>query len=77
MNRLLPIVLLLITRFTFSQSTIQLFNGKNLDGWYAYKLGSGKHTNAFELFSVEDHMIRLYGDKTGYLMSEQSFRNFS
>ena len=76
MNRLLPIVLLLIARFTFAQTTIQLFNGKNLDGWYAYEPESGKHNNASELFTVEDKMIRLYGNKAGYLMSEQSFRNF-
>ena len=76
MNRLLPIVLLLITGFTFAQTTIQLFNGENLSGWYAYEPESGKHTNASDLFTVEDHIIRLYGDKAGYLMSEQSFKNF-
>ncbi len=76
MNRLLLIVLLLITGFTFAQTTIQLFNGENLSGWYAYEAGSGKHENASDLFSVEDHIIRLYGDKAGYLMSKQSFKNF-
>ena len=76
MNRLLPIILLLIARFTFAQTTIQLFNGKNLDGWYAYEPESGRHNNASELFTVEDKMIRLYGNKAGYLMSEQSFHDF-
>ena len=76
MNRLLPIILLLIVRFTFAQTTIQLFNGKNLDGWYAYEPESGRHNNASELFTVEDKMIRLYGNKAGYLMSEQSFHDF-
>ena len=76
MNRLLLIVLFSITGFTFAQTAIQLFNGKNLDGWYAYEPETGKHENASDLFNVEDNMIRLYGDKAGYLMSEQSFHNF-
>jgi len=74
--RLLLITLLLIPRLANAQTTIQLFNHENLDGWYAYEPGSGKHTNATELFMVEDHMIRLYGDKAGYLMLERSFHDF-
>ena len=74
--RLLVPVLLLVPGLTFAQKTVQLFNQKNLDGWYAYEAGSGKHANASDVFSVEDHVIRFYGDKPGYLMSEQSFHNF-
>jgi 3-keto-disaccharide hydrolase len=74
--RLLLITLLVIPQLVTAQTTIQLFNKENLDGWYAYEPESGKHTNASELFSVEDNIIRLFGDKAGYLMSEQSFHNF-
>ncbi|HYW35309.1 MAG TPA: DUF1080 domain-containing protein [Balneolaceae bacterium] len=56
--------------------TIHLFNGKNLDDWYAWQQTSGKHDNAADIFSVEDHMIRLYGPRAGYLMSKRSFHNF-
>lgn len=59
-----------------AQSTIRLFNQKNLEGWYAYEPQTGKHTDASELFSVEQNMIRLYGKKPGYLISTQSFQNF-
>jgi hypothetical protein len=76
MNYLLLIVLLGVTQFTTAQTTIQLFNHKDLDGWYAYEPESGKHLNASDLFSVEDHMIRLYGNKAGYLMSKESFQDF-
>ena len=74
--RLLLMTLLVIPQIATAQTTIQLFNHENLDGWYAYEPESGKHTDASELFSVEDNMIRLYGDKVGYLMSERSFRDF-
>ncbi len=79
MNRLYFLLLttwLLTPGFTVAQKTIHLFNRKNLDGWYAYEPESGKHTNAADLFSAEHHMIRLYGPKAGYLMSNQSFHDF-
>lgn len=72
----LSIIFLFITNFAVAQTTIPLFNHKNLDGWYAFEQETGKHLNASDLFSVEDNMIRLYGSKAGYLMSEQSFDNF-
>ena len=68
--------LLLVSQVSLGQSTIALFNQQNLDGWYAYEPESGKHTNASELFQVDQQMIRLFGAKAGYLMSEQAFRNF-
>lgn len=59
-----------------AQMTIQLFNQKNFEGWYAFEPETGKHPNASELFTIENNLIRLYGNKAGYLMSEQSFREF-
>ncbi|MFB6340980.1 DUF1080 domain-containing protein [Saccharicrinis sp. FJH62] len=63
--------------FTRAQKTIQLFNGSNLTGWYAFEPESGVHQDAGELFKVEDGMIRMYGAKAGYLMSDQSFHDFT
>ena len=62
---------------TQAQKKVQLFNHKDLSGWYAYEPGSGKLTNASDLFSVDKKMIRLYGEKAGYLMSTESFTEFS
>ena len=59
-----------------TQKPVSLFNQKDLTGWYAYEPETGKHADASELFSVEDNMIRLYGSKAGYLMTEQSFQDF-
>ncbi|HSC52139.1 MAG TPA: DUF1080 domain-containing protein [Phnomibacter sp.] len=76
MYRLLIFFLLVNALGTKAQSTIKLFNGKSLKGWYAFEPETGKHLDARELFKVQDKMIRLNGSKAGYLMSEQSFRNF-
>jgi Zn/Cd-binding protein ZinT len=61
---------------TQAQATSKLFNQKNLKGWYAYEPVSGKQKDASKIFHAEQKMIRLYGDKIGYLMSEKSFKNF-
>ena len=78
-NYQLYIFLFLITLFaskTHAQAKIKLFNEKNLKGWYAYEPVSGKQQDASKVFYVKNKMIRLYGDKVGYLMSEKSFKNF-
>lgn len=78
--KLFKSILIFIVTFTtqqiFAQISSQLFNGNNLDGWYAYTPETGKVENASEIFSVEKNMIRLYGNKAGYLISNQSFKNF-
>lgn len=74
--RLLIPLLFSFSFLTRAQSTIQLFNRKDLSGWYAFEPSSGKHENASNLFKVDQKMIRLYGNKLGYLMTQQSFRDF-
>lgn len=60
----------------FTQKKIKLFNGKNLDGWYAFEPEIGKQNNATNLFKVENNKIRLYGAKAGYIITNKSFKNF-
>ncbi|HTG65348.1 MAG TPA: DUF1080 domain-containing protein [Flavobacterium sp.] len=74
--RLLLIILFLFSQNSNAQKRVALFNQKDLKGWYAFGEEKGKLNNAAELFSVENNMIRMYGPKAGYLISEQSFRNF-
>ncbi len=59
-----------------SAQKIKLFDGKDLKNWYAFVQESGKHENATDIFHVENRLIRLYGDKIGYLMTNKSFSNF-
>ncbi|GGA76622.1 hypothetical protein GCM10008015_16560 [Flavobacterium palustre] len=74
--RLLLVTLFFVSQNNQAQKRIALFNQKDLKGWYAFGEEKGKTNNADELFSVENNMIRMFGPKAGYLMSEQSFRNF-
>ena len=59
-----------------SAQKILLFDGKDLNNWFAFEPESGKHENATDIFRVENRLIRLYGDKIGYLMTTKSFTNF-
>ena len=74
--RLLLIAFVISSISTNAQKKINLFNEKDLTGWYAFEPKTGKHENASEVFSVEDKMIRLYGKDAGYLMSLENFENF-
>ncbi|MEM8522839.1 DUF1080 domain-containing protein [Flavobacterium sp. PL12] len=74
--RLLLIAFVISSISTNAQKKINLFNEKDLTGWYAFEPKTGKHENASEVFSVEDNMIRLYGKDAGYLMSLENFENF-
>lgn len=77
-NHLVITLLLALLCFSkaYSQKTIKLFNQKNLAGWYAYEPVSGKQKDAAKVFHTDKKMIRMYGEKLGYLMSEKSFQNF-
>ncbi len=55
---------------------LALFNGTNLNGWYAFTEKEKKSDNPQAIYAVSDSMIRLNGEKVGYLMSQKSFENF-
>lgn len=65
-----------ISELCIAQESFSLFNGKNLEGWYGYESKTGKHKNGMDLFSIQDSMIRMYGDNPRYLISEKSFKDF-
>ncbi|WP_276481381.1 3-keto-disaccharide hydrolase [Paraflavitalea pollutisoli] len=43
--------------------------------WYAYAKDK-RYDNPWELYTITNGVIRLFGDKTGYLMSRQSYGDF-
>lgn len=58
----------------------KLHSGKSLNNdavtnWYAYTKDH-KYANAVDVYQFTDSMIRLHGDKTGYLMSIKSYGDF-
>ena len=65
------------TTLITAQKKTALFNNKNLKGWYAYQLETGKNTKHPETaFKVSDKMIRMFGENAGYLMTTKSYENF-
>ena len=76
MNKTLFFALFMLFFVSCSPKYSNLFNGKNLDGWYAYTANEKKQTNAQAVYTVTDSMIRFYGEKIGYLMTLKSYENF-
>lgn len=57
-------------------SEIQLFNGKNLDGWYTYIKDRGKNIDPKKVFTVQNRMIRISGEEFGCITSNDEFENY-
>ena len=53
----------------------KLFNGKNLDGW-TFHLAPDSDVPAAEVFGVKDGVITIAGQPFGYMITEQSFRDY-
>jgi len=74
MKTILFIVLVTFSLTGFSQKKQQLFNGKNLDGWYIYVSDSTIKPASF--FYVKDGMIETPGIPTGYLRTKKEYQNY-
>jgi hypothetical protein len=86
---ILPISAILETGFTRfpdpstlvskdKQSTkVQLFNGKNLDGWYTYLKDKGKNNDPEKVFTVQNGMIRISGEEFGCITTSDEFENYT
>jgi Domain of Unknown Function (DUF1080) len=75
MTKTVPFFILICTFISCSHQFKPLFNGTNLNGWYAFT-AEKKFDNAQDIYVVSDNMIRLHGEKVGYLMSNKSYKNF-
>lgn len=53
---------------------VELFNGKNLEGWTAFFQGG--ETNPAEAFFVEDGILKCKGRPIGYLQTKQRYTSF-
>lgn len=62
--------------FTAEKKKTQLFNGKDLDGWYTYIKGKGKNTDPNKVFTVKDGMIRISGEEFGCITTNDEFENY-
>jgi len=58
------------------KSDLQLFNGKNLDGWYTFIRERGKNVDPKKVFTVKNGMIRVSGEEFGCITSNDEFENY-
>ena len=83
-NVILLSLMLILTSDAFSQgqskseikNKINLFNGKNLDGWYTFLQNRGRDIDPKNVFTVQDGMIRISGEEWGGITSEEEFENY-
>jgi hypothetical protein len=54
---------------------IQLFNGKDLTGWYTW-LADTKYEDPRKVFTVHDGMLHISGDGFGYVTTKDEYRDY-
>lgn len=59
-----------------SAGEIELFNGKDLSGWYTYLKGRGKNNDPKKVFTVKDGTIRISGEEWGCITTEEEYENY-
>jgi hypothetical protein len=74
MLRLLVAALFLVNLVTRAPA-VELFNGRNLAGWYSY-LADTKLEDPRRVFTVTNGMIRISGEGLGYLATKARFTNY-
>ena len=57
-------------------SKIQLFNGKDLDGWYTFLKGRGRNSDPKKVFTVEDGMLKISGEEWGCITTNDEYENY-
>jgi len=61
---------------TYSQKVQQLFNGKDLTGWYSFIKNRGKNNDSAGVFSVKDGLLHITGQEFGYIVTDKKFSDF-
>ena len=58
------------------QQTIQLFNGKDLHGWYIFLQNRGRDNDPKSVFTVNDGLLRISGEEWGCITTHNEFENY-
>lgn len=66
----------LFNNYSNAQDFKQLFNGKDLNGWYTFLKTKGKSNDPDTVFSVNNGLLKITGKEFGYIVTEKSFDNF-
>ncbi|CAG5018154.1 hypothetical protein DYBT9275_05942 [Dyadobacter sp. CECT 9275] len=78
---LLSLVLLLLTAdYSMAQSVktrpVNLFNGKNLDGWYRFVQKRGRENDVKKVFTVKNGLIHISGEEYGSIITNKEYENY-
>ncbi len=57
-------------------TTIKLFNGKNLNGWYTFLKNRGRDNDPKKVFTVEDGLVRISGEEWGCITTNEKYSNY-
>ncbi|WP_345026180.1 DUF1080 domain-containing protein [Ravibacter arvi] len=55
---------------------IELFNGKNLDGWYTFLRTTGKNSDPKGVFTVSKGLIAITGEEYGCITTNEEYENY-
>ncbi len=55
---------------------MELFNGKDLSGWYKYLSGHGRDNDPQNVFTVKDGVISIHGLETGCITTKDAYRDY-
>lgn len=54
----------------------ELFNGKDLSGWYKYLSGRGRDNDPLGVFTAKDGVISIHGLGNGCITTKEAFRDY-
>jgi len=78
MKRPLPIVLLaLVSTAAVAAEPVQIFNGRDLDGWFADVPAADDDPDIGPSFVVRDGMLVSLGTPLGHLLTEKEFSDYT
>lgn len=60
----------------FKTAKIQLFNGKNLNGWYTFLKTKGRNNDPNKVFVVKKGLIRISGEDFGCITTNNEYENY-
>lgn len=59
-----------------TNETIELFNGRNLEGWYTFLKGYGRNNDPKDVFNVEDGLIHISGEEWGCITTVGEYEDY-
>jgi hypothetical protein len=68
-------IILLAIQLAATAQTVELFNGKNLDGW-KFQLDPKSDAKPESVFSVQDGVIAISGQPFGYMYTDGVYDNY-